>query len=338
MPPISPLRYPGGKTKFANLVRRAMSSCTSPPVTFAEPFCGGAGVALTLLGSGDVQRIGLNDLDPLVAAFWKVIFGKTGKSAGACKADLEWLLAQVMTVQVTVDEWKAQKRLTPASVRAAAFKCLFLNRTSFNGILHQAGPIGGWGQISRKLDVRFNRDDLCRRILALWEMRDRVEAVDCEPWEKFISRYTRCKDSFVYLDPPYYHRAEQLYWHLFDDAMHRLLRNRLVRIGMVPWLLSYDDSVEVRDLYRAQPGVHGLVVDKTYSTHPLGGARFIGRELFFSNRPLDVAVRNGEADHSAVSVVGTLANVAVPSQGPSRLPIQGDLRERRDRTAQVLMV
>ncbi|RZL51986.1 MAG: DUF4625 domain-containing protein, partial [Pedobacter sp.] len=27
---------------------------------------------------------------------------------------------------------------------------------TFNGIIHKAGPIGGWGQVNRTLDVRFN--------------------------------------------------------------------------------------------------------------------------------------------------------------------------------------
>lgn len=305
-----------------------MRACTEPPVAFAEPFCGGSGVALSLLSTGDAQTIALNDLDPLVAAFWQVVFGQTGKSPTACRADIEWLMHRVRTVNITVEEWQMQKHVTPDNMRAAAFKCLFLNRTSFNGILHKAGPIGGWEQVNRKLDVRFNRDNLCERIQWLWEQRERVERVTCEPWRKFFSRFTR-PGCFLYLDPPYYHRAEQLYGYLFDEVAHQRMRDVLLGVTETPWLLSYDDSVEVRQLYAGKPGIDGLVIDKTYSAHPLGGGRFVGRELFFSNRPIEIAARDREVDHSAVSVVGPLATIAPPVSGPARLPIQGDIVQRR---------
>jgi hypothetical protein len=46
--------------------------------------------------------------------------------------------------------------------RDIAVKCLFLNRTTFSGILHgRAGPMGGRKQQSDyKIDCRFNKDGL----------------------------------------------------------------------------------------------------------------------------------------------------------------------------------
>jgi len=49
-----------------------------------------------------------------------------------------------------------------------------------------------------------------------------------------------------------------------------------------PWILSYDNTEEVRKLYNRR-GLQARVVDNTYSAHPLGGASFIGRELLYSN-------------------------------------------------------
>ena len=143
----SPLRYPGGKTRFTPFIWSAIQHSGAMPAEFVEPFCGGAGVSLALLELGHVQQIALNDIDPLIANFWQVVFGKTADA----KADFKWLLGQIETATLSVEEWRRQKAFSPSSCREAAYKCLYLNRTSFNGILHQAGPIGGWGQVNRKL-------------------------------------------------------------------------------------------------------------------------------------------------------------------------------------------
>jgi DNA adenine methylase len=43
------LRYPGGKTRFAPFIQEALSLNKARVRVFAEPFCGGAGVAISLL-------------------------------------------------------------------------------------------------------------------------------------------------------------------------------------------------------------------------------------------------------------------------------------------------
>lgn len=302
----SPLRYPGGKTRFVPFIWSAIEHSGLKPSIFVEPFCGGAGVSLALLELGHVQSIALNDVDPLIASFWQVVFGKTD----APDADIAWLLFQVETATLTVDEWRRQKALKPTSVREAAYKCLYLNRTSFNGILHQAGPIGGWGQVKRTLDVRFNAEKLVKRLSSLYALRDSVSRVTCINWKLFCSWYRLAKDAYLYLDPPYYKKAEQLYGHTFDDNAHKELRDYL-RNQNTPWMLSYDDAPEIRNLYGGLINVDGRVVDQTYSAHPIGGARFVGRELFFSNQDLPAECRTGQ--HRGMSVVGTLPMIQASS-------------------------
>ena len=53
-------------------------------------------------------------------------------------------------------------------------KCLFLNRTTFSGILGgHAGPIGGRSQSSdHTIDCRFNKDALAERILNVKRLHD----------------------------------------------------------------------------------------------------------------------------------------------------------------------
>ncbi|MDP2432304.1 MAG: DNA adenine methylase [Pseudomonadota bacterium] len=309
----SPLRYPGGKARFTELISGAIKQSGEAATTFVEPFCGGAGVSIALLESNQIDRIALNDADPLVSSFWQVVFGKSSED----DSDVSWLISQVETTVLSIPEWKRIKMSRPSSVREAAFKCLYLNRTNFNGIIHKAGPIGGWEQKKRTLGVRFNREKLVSRIKALYGLRDHVVRIGNENWRKFCVSTGRRSGAYIYLDPPYYHKAEQLYGYVFDHKAHVIMRNYLASLKS-PWMLSYDDAPEVRSLYGHLQGVHGCVIDQTYSTHPIGGARFIGRELFFSNRALPV-IRHDRV-HRGMSVVGTLHSVA-PSVGPVRTPI-----------------
>lgn len=316
MTSTSPLRYPGGKARFTNFIWESICASEYSVEVFVEPFCGGAGASIALLESNKVQRVAINDIDPLVASFWQIVFGRGRKS----RDNLEWLIKQIELSDVSLSEWRRQKSLQPGDVREAAWKCLFLNRTSFNGIIHKSGPIGGWGQTKRTLDVRFNREKLIKRILELNDLRFRVEKTDCVNWKRFCNRYAKSKNSYLYLDPPYYHRAEQLYGHLFDEKTHRQMRDYLVQLR-IPWLLSYDDAPEVRTLYENISGVDGRIVDQTYSTHPMGGASFVGRELVFSNYSLPVYNHQQSLKpHVGLTIVGGLDVSRTKVSGPIRTP------------------
>ena len=59
----SPLRYPGGKSKIAPLIRLIMEKAEESRDIYTEPFAGGAGVALSLLIEGTVDQIVINDYD-----------------------------------------------------------------------------------------------------------------------------------------------------------------------------------------------------------------------------------------------------------------------------------
>ncbi|WP_161889683.1 DNA adenine methylase [Pontibacter russatus] len=312
----SPLRYPGGKSRFTDFIWKALAASGEKAEVFVEPFCGGAGAAIRLLESGRVERIALNDKDPLVASFWQVVFGKSRKNTN----DVDWLIRQIESAKLSIAEWRRQKTLNPLDVRTAAWKCLYLNRTSFNGILHKAGPIGGWEQKNRTLDVRFNPERLIEQVQSLYALRDQVERVDCVSWKRYCMRYQHTRGVYLYLDPPYYHKADQLYGYFFDKKTHLSMRKYLVNLS-TPWMLSYDDVPEVRSLYGNLDGIDGRVVDQTYSAHPMGGASFVGRELFFSNRALpSLDLREGQRPHTGITVLGALKNIAPHAIGPLRTP------------------
>jgi len=242
---LSPLRYPGGKRRLAPLIHHLLSANEYFPDLTVEPFAGGASVGLHLLTHGVTSRLGLADLDELVAAFWQTVF-----------FDSAWLAAEIDKVEVTVAQWDEFRNSAASSTRAKALKCLFLNRTSFSGILFPgAGPIGGRMQQSKyKIDCRFNRAALIGRILKLAKLADRIAFIENCGWEEAFNLVESATENmtseepFLYLDPPFFSKADKLYRHSFVATDHEALRNRLGQTAL-PWLLSYDSPECVRSLY-----------------------------------------------------------------------------------------
>jgi len=281
---ISPLRYPGSKRRLAGQIDRIIRSTKRIPDLFVEPFAGGASVSLHLLHVQGVKTIGLMDADPLVASFWKTAF-----------FDSHWLCEQIRTVPVTLKQWEAYRGMKPRSDRTRALMCLFLNRTSFSGILHQrAGPLGGYSQTSDyRIDCRFPRATLIERIQALAHHKAKVAFVWNINWKQGLERIRGMqqrkrlsKKIFYYFDPPFFSKAENLYTHYFTDEDHKELCSSLRRMRSSlqnPWLLSYDDADRAVKLYGN--GSRSRSVEIVYSMSA-GGDRRITREALLSNLPI----------------------------------------------------
>jgi DNA adenine methylase len=304
----SVLRYPGGKARFAPLLAQAMDMNGMNDRVLIEAFCGGSAVSIAFLLDGIVESAIINDADPLVSAFWSCVFNEK---------DAAWLAKRALTIELSINEWKRQKALTPANKRDAALKCLYLNRTSFNGILHQAGPIGGWGQEKRTLGARFNQEKIYQKILDLSKLTGRVQVFN-EDWKSFCDKHRGNEKAFFYLDPPYYYKANQLYGYIFDEAGHVELRDYLIDLES-PWILSYDDSRDVRNLYKGC-GFEARVIDQTYSAHPLGGSSFIGRELLYTNMQKLPPPGKEKSSHTGISIRGSVSAWSAKRE-PARFPV-----------------
>jgi DNA adenine methylase len=227
-----------------------------------EPFAGGASTSLRLAAAGVVDRVLLADADPLVARFWQV-----------AAADTSWLIDRMYEEPVTLERWDYWRSWTPKSSgdRELAVKCLFLNRTTFSGILHgRAGPIGGRKQQSRyRIDCRFNKEALTRRIKFIGELysANRIVDVWCKDWRETLDDVAEWYADLIpdrviaYLDPPYVSKSEKLYGTSFDPAggyssarrglnvsewekgrEHYRLADYLRKRAQYRWVLSYDNN------------------------------------------------------------------------------------------------
>lgn len=276
---ISPLRYPGSKRKLGEYLSAFLDANSIIPDLFVEPFAGGASASLYLLEKDKVKAIALSDKDPLIASFWRTVF-----------FDSEWLISQIETVEVTLDKWIQLKKSKPRSIRERAFKCLFLNRTSFSGILSTgAGPIGGKQQKSvYPIDCRFPKEKLINRIRLLTKKKDKVFWVKQASWEEALrdpdikERY-KPEQVFYYLDPPFYMKSERLYNFIFKEDDHKALAKAIANVDS-PWLVSYDANPNVESLYK-QNGQTQSKVETLYSLSGTSG-QAKSKELIISNLAL----------------------------------------------------
>lgn len=240
----SPLRYPGGKAKLANFVARLLERNGLTGGHYVEPYAGGASVALALVLRGLVSRAHINDIDPSVHAFWHSVLKEP-----------EALCRLIVDTRVTAKEWQRQKVIqrSPAghSKLELGFSTFFLNRTNRSGIIASAGMIGGARQAGVwKLDARYNKSELVDRVERIADVADRIRLHRSDA-AKLLNRLMPKlpEKSFMYLDPPYYVKGtSRLYANSYEHDDHVQVAE-IVRAARTPWLVSYDDQVQIRTMY-----------------------------------------------------------------------------------------
>ncbi|NYD78991.1 DNA adenine methylase [Arthrobacter cupressi] len=280
----SPLRYPGAKSSLAPVIARVLDTAQGsrevPKISLlVEPFAGGASASLRLVGQGIVDRVLLADVDPLVTAFWQVAAADTETLIDRMRD--EWNRYVKPGGATGVERWDYWRSWTPArsaspnTIRLGlAMQCLFLNRTTFSGILHgKAGPIGGRKQESPYgIGCRWNPDSIEQRLRYIGHLYDTGRLVDVwrKDWRKTLDdvpeQYPQLIPSRViaYLDPPYLEKASHLYRASFDPSggygrdgagkarlvdhmLHMQLAEYLRTKAQFRWLLSYDNNSLLTD-------------------------------------------------------------------------------------------
>lgn len=74
---VSPLRHPGAKWRLEKFVDSILVANNLRDGHYAEPFAGGASLAISLLLQNYVSNIHLNDLDRSIYAFWHSVLEST---------------------------------------------------------------------------------------------------------------------------------------------------------------------------------------------------------------------------------------------------------------------
>lgn len=238
----SPLRYPGGKASIYKMVSDILTNNCGGYISYAEPYAGGCGLALSLLFKGDVQELHLNDIDVSIASLWHCILNDTDR-----------LLKKVNDVNVNMEEWKKQKLVQDSKDTAdtldLAFSTFFLNRTNHSGII-KGGVMGGKNQTGKyKLDCRFTKQTLVDRIKQIADNSNKIYFYNMDAID-FISHmeFLKIHDLVLMVDPPYYNKGKSLYMNFYEHADHVHISRKL-NSTLLPWLLTYDNALEIQEIY-----------------------------------------------------------------------------------------
>lgn len=268
----SPLRYPGGKGKVANYIKLVLLENGLAGAEYVEPYAGGASVALSLLFEEYASHVHINDVNSSLFAFWRVVLDRTDE-----------LCTLIESTAVDVSEWERQRLIQndpAASEIDLAFSTFFLNRTSRSGIIG-GGMIGGRDQGGVwKLDARYNRTELVRRIRKIGRFRSRITLTAMDAAQYLRERVPVSDSVLVYLDPPYYHKGPGLYQNFYRHDDHVEIAG-ITQSLSVPWVTSYDQVPEIEALYTT---VSSLTYDLSYSA----ASRIRGSEVMFFSDGLKV--------------------------------------------------
>jgi len=266
----SPLRYPGGKGRLAQYVIDLVETNGLTGGHYAEAYAGGAGIAISLLYLEYASHVHLNDIDRAVYSFWRSVLDQPDDMARL-----------VRDTPLTLDERLRQKavyRDPEAGTLELGFATFYLNRTNRSGIIH-GGVIGGNAQAGTyRIDARFNRVELARRIEKVASYAPRIslhnkDAVD------FIGGDLPAipGNALVYLDPPYYANGSRLYRNTYKHDDHAKIAGLVGSIPH-PWIVSYDNAPEVCALY-------GAYRQQTFGLGYSANTRYEGTEVMvFSDR------------------------------------------------------
>lgn len=236
----SPLRYPGGKSCLYPFFSRLFVENDLVGVDYVEPYAGGAGLALNLLFDNLVNNIFINDYDSSIYAFWHSILERGEEFChwiDSVNIDVPtWHHYKEIQAQETVEEMEKAKAL------------FFLNRTNVSGVI-KGGIIGGIQQTGKyKIDARFNKSDLIKRIEMILRHKERIHLSNLDGI-RFVSEIDSIRNNFfIYLDPPYYKKGADLYMNFYKDEDHKSLAELIKRLHN-QWLLSYDKQDFIISLY-----------------------------------------------------------------------------------------
>src|SRR6185312_14954983 len=229
----TPLRYPGGKRRLAAVIMRLLEANNLKDIHYVEPYAGGAAIGLALLMKEYASVIHINDLSRSVYAFWFAVLN-----------DTEALCRRIENVNISMRDWYEQRsvyeRQETADLRELGFAAFFLNRTNRSGII-SGGVIGGKNQSGKwKLDARFNKGDLIKRVhnIARYKNRIRLYQLDALEFTKKIIPNIG-PNVFAFYDPPYIEKGHDLYLNDYELADHNKLSEAITALQS-PWVVTYD--------------------------------------------------------------------------------------------------
>lgn len=217
----SPLRYPGGKSRAVGYILGLIPQDTKEMVC---PFMGGGSIELACASLG--IKVHAYDLFKPLVYFWKSLI-----------KDSKQLAKEVYQYHPISKNkfYELQKKIMKSNKKEQAIMFFVLNRTSFSGSTLSGGMSPN--------HPRFNPSSIER----INNFKIKNLTVDLMDFKESLKKHP---DILAYLDPPYLIK-NTLYGNKGDthrgfdhQGLFEILKHRK------KWILSYNDSPEIRELYR----------------------------------------------------------------------------------------
>lgn len=239
---ISPLRYPGGKTKAIGLITQYLPD--QLPKKILSPFIGGASLEIAWANNLDVDEVIGGDVFHPLVNFWQVILS----DPNALADELEKFQlgdANYRAYKQILKDWYEDPSKHKLTDIAAAAHFYYNMQLSY-------GPMFlGWtspGKPTTKKDY----DRILERVRTFKCPKLRVEQIS---FEKSLDKYS---DHFVYADPPYLLGYDSTVFKAIypnqGGEHHKGFNHELFRDMMnsrkTEFIISYNDCGTIREWFK----------------------------------------------------------------------------------------
>lgn len=234
----SPLRYPGGKTRACAILDPLVEKTIGDReiTTLVSPFLGGGSFEFYLYSKHGWNVVANDSFQPLIT-FWN--------QARSNQNELCIRLRQMLAIENKQEYFhlcRTRNADDSSDALRQASEFFFLNRTSFSGC-----TLSG-GYSTQAASNRFTESSIARvGNLMLHDFR-----FTHEDFEPFLQKEAK-SNCVVFLDPPYmldkgstlYGKNGSKHKNFDHERLHRVVSSLTV-----PWIMTYNDCEEVRNLYK----------------------------------------------------------------------------------------
>lgn len=263
----SPFRYPGGKFYARKLILEHII----PHTYYAEPFAGGASI---FFAKKKVAYNVLNDADEDLINCYLTI-----------RDNVEELISLLHGIEASKENHHYYKNIyQPSNDLERAFRWYYLNRVSYSGIMNMQNCYWGYGD-KYSMQPKNWPTHLRRCSNKLQKI-----AITCGDFEQVIRQAP--DGAFLFIDPPYFNAdQDKFYSRSFKrEDHHRLERLLYAHRHRIHFLLTYDNSPEIREMYHWSTAMLdkewnytiNRTDDQTGKTTDKG-KRYMGKEVFILN-------------------------------------------------------
>lgn len=228
---VSPLRYPGGKSRALQKIVQQLPAHFSE---YREPFVGGGSVFVYLRQKFPHVKMWINDLNFELFCFWK----EAQRDAKQLAFAIQQVKDKTENGRVLFETLRGQAG-TALSDFERAVRFFVLNRISFSGTVDSGGYSEG------AFRGRFTDSSIAR----VRELGALLQDVKITHKDYTHLLRARGRDVFLFLDPPYLTATKSRLYGL-NGTLHTSFDHqqfaREMRQCVHSWLITYDDSPEIR--------------------------------------------------------------------------------------------